>query len=87
MIDDQVGAAVWGVPYFGEAGAPIAVPDTVCFEGGPVCSSPPGCFVGGVGVAALGVVVLGALGAVFCGVSADDAGAYWHDRSARLTQL
>ncbi len=59
VVDDEVGRVVWGVVDFGEAGAPMSVPDTVSFESGPAWSSPPGGFVGGVAVATAGVLVSG----------------------------
>ena len=60
VVHHKVVGSMWGVPYFGEAGAPISVPDTVSFEGAPAYSSPAGGFVGRVGVATSGVLVLGA---------------------------
>ncbi len=73
VIDDQIGCGMWGVVDFGEAGAVVAPSDTPRVEGGLAGSPPLGRFVGGVAVAASGVLMLCAPGPGFCGVSADDA--------------
>ena len=85
VIDDEVGGVVWGVAYFGEPGAPVAMPDTVCFEESPAGSFPSGGFVGGVAIAVLGVAVFWAAGSGFCEAAADDAGAGRHWRHHQLT--